>query len=155
MKVLKEVKRQLINSGEWEYYQDNYEHKQMKFIFSKVALIFNKDLTADVLFEYEQKMAHIDKTKKELTFVDIFKKMKTLTSVKADWEAFGKFMWYVYQTSTYWKDDARNIPNVYTKRNYITINQIKRDLFNDWLHSIDHHVENYNYLIVNTLKKVY
>lgn len=152
---LKDIKKELIVQNKWASYKEKYKHPQMKFIFSKVALIFNPDLSVDELIPFEIEMLNANKDKKEEMFVNIFKKMRNITQVKADWKIFGKFIWFVFQTSTYWKDTKKNISNIYTKRNYITVNQTKRDLFNDWLHSIDHNTENYNDLIVETLKKVY
>lgn len=155
MTKLKEIKKELIAQNKWQSYKAKYKHPQMKFIFSKIALIFNPDLSSKALVSFEIEMIETNKDKKEEMFVNVFKKMKTLTNVKANWNAFGKFMWFVFQTSTYWQDTKKNINNVYTKRNYITVNQTKRDLFNEWLHSIDPHTQNYNDLIVETLKKVY
>lgn len=155
MMKLKEIKKQLIAQDKWLSYKDKYKHPQMKFVFSKVALIFNADLTVEELMPFELEMLKASKEKKEEMFIPIFKKLRNITNVKADWKAFGQFMWYAFQTSTYWKDSKKGIANIYTKRNLITVNQVKRDLFNDWLHSIDHKTENYNELIIETLKKVY
>lgn len=155
MKKLKEIKKHLIIQNKWLSYKEKYKHPQMKLIFSKVALIFNPDLSIKELVSFELEMLEANKEKKDEMFVPIFKKLRNLTNVKADWKAFGKFMWFVFQTSTYWKDEKKGINNIYTKRNYITVNQTKRDLFNEWLHSIDHNTNNYNDLIIETLKKVY
>lgn len=154
MTKLKEIKIILKSSKNWRKYKHKFHHKQMQFLFSKIVLIFQPDIDINKLAKQEILMLNTDKKDGDAMFLKIFENMQEFTGVKANWEEFAKFIWYVYQTSTYWKDSRKNIPNVFNKKNYIEKNRIKREHYYHWLYSMDIK-ENFNNNVIKVLKEVF
>lgn len=155
MQELKEIKNLLKDNKKWAEYKKKYKHPQMRLIFSKIIFVFNKDVSIEDLYKKELQYLEADKSKQEEMFKTIFKSAERLSGVKADWESFAIFMWYVYQTSTYWKDIKKNVKNVFNVKNYNELNQVKRNHYNDWLHSLSPNIENLNNSIIEVLRLVY
>lgn len=152
MKKLKMVKN-LFEKNDLNKYKNKFKNKQIRFVFSKIALIFNPDIDVKTLFKGEQIIFLGDKN--ENMFIKAFQILKTKTNNNIDWNAFGKLMWYSFQTSSYWKDSKKGIENIFTKNNYVQKNEEKRDWYYKWLKSLPKDLENYNLKILKTLKVVF
>ena len=142
MKQLKQVKNKFTEQDVYNEYAFKYKHKQMKFITSKIVLIYNPKVSVDELIKLETLMLKADKGKD--MFDEPFKMVEKLTNTVADWKSFSKFMWYVYQTSTFFKDEKKGIKNIFNNENTIKLNEIRRGFFHKWLHSFPENQKNYN-----------
>ena len=155
---MKSKKRQVIKllkqNQKWKLVKEKYKHKQMRLVFSKIALIFNPNIEINKLIEGESKMLEAKKDQQETMFLNIFSQFEKITNEKANWKSFAKYLWYVFQTSTYWKDKKQNIENIFIKNNYIKMNQTKRKYLFEWMHSMDVSDSNYNHRITRTLKEL-
>ncbi len=153
MNKLRSVKKGLKRNHVWKQYKKMYKHKQMRFLFSNVALILKPEIDLNELIEVEKNLAIVEKDPE--MFVKEFLKLKTLTKTKFDWSSFGEFVYYVFQTSTYWRDSKKGITNAFTKENYIEMNETKRKTYNKWLHSIPTTTDNYNDLLTSIMRRVF
>ncbi|WKX02208.1 hypothetical protein [Candidatus Mycoplasma mahonii] len=151
MTKLKEIKKLLKQSHKYRAYKKKFQHKDMKLLFSNVALTFNAKIETDILIQEELKLA--DEVNGPKMFLHSFKKLSKYTNKKIDWESFGHFVWYIYQTSTYWKNKSGS--NIFTKENYVEQNEIKRHYFYNWLESIPPQTASYNLKIKEVMKRVF
>jgi len=153
MKELKQLKNKLKQDNLWSIYKKKFNDKSMRLILSYIILIYKPSTSIDEMIEIEKEL--ITKKNDESMFNSVFIKVKEITNKNFDWESFGKFMWYVYQTSTYYKDIKKNVKNIYTTENFIQINKIKTNLFFKWLQSIPVNEEKYNFNIRLIMSRVF
>ena len=153
MKELKQLKNKLKQDNLWSIYKKKFNDKSMRLILSYIILIYKPSTSIDEMIEIEKEL--ITKKNDESMFNSVFIKVKEITNKNFDWESFGKFMWYVYQTSTYYKDIKKNVENIYTTENFIQINKIKTNLFFKWLQSIPVNEEKYNFNIRLIMSRVF
>lgn len=154
-KNISELKKFLKQNGYWSNYKELYKHRQMKFVASKIALIFDRSLSINELVELELKMMDVKINKGENMFKNVFGNFEKLVVVKGDWASFSKMMFYIYQTSTYWRDKKNNVENVFTGDNYVEINAIKRNYYYQWLNSLDLKLRDYNILIIEVMRRIF
>lgn len=156
MTRLKAIKQLLKQNNQWREYRKKYAHRQMRLIFSKIALIYNPELSVQQLYQKEVEMLKAQKNDGEKMFKEVFKDFGDLSRrPKVNWGEFAIYMWYVFQTSTYWKDKSRRRPNTFNTRNYIEINQIKRQHYDKWIKSIDLSIPGANDRIIKVQKAVF
>lgn len=152
MKELKQIKNKFDNDT-WKEYKNKFKHKSMRFIISYIILLYRPSMPIDDLVTIEKQL--ISKNKNIKMFDDAFIEVKKITKKDFNWESLSKFMWYAYQTSTYYKDIKKGITNIYTLDNFIEINAIKIKLFSEWLTSIPVTEEKYNFNIRSFMSKVF
>ena len=153
MKKLKQIKNKLKDDNLWIEYKNKFKHKSMRLIVSYIILKYKPTASIEELVNIEKKLIKVKKGKG--MFCDSFIEVKEITSLDFNWESFGNFMWYVYQTSTYYKDAKKNKKNIYTLENFIEINKIKTKLFFQWLSSIPIDQKEYNLNIRAIMSKVF
>ena len=153
LKKLKLVKKEFKKTKLLKEYKNKFTHKDMRFIFSYVSLTFNKESNIDELVNVEVQLAKVKQGPK--MFVKAFSSLSKTTDKNIDWKSFGEFMWYIFQTSTYWKDSKKDIKNLYTKKNFIEMNEKKRILYNNWMRSIPTSTSDYNQLLMDVMKRVF
>lgn len=134
MKKINEVKK-LFDKFEMKEYDKRFSHKQMKFVCSKIALVFNEKILIEDLYAIEKSVLEA-KLDSDL-FKDAFNKIDKLVNNGADWASLGKYMWFVYHTSIFYKSKNKVLQNIYTKENSVELNEIRRDLYAKWMHSLD------------------
>ena len=152
MKKLKKVSN-MFSPKDLKEYKNKFKNKQIRFVFSKIALIFKEDIDVKTLFKGEEIIFLADKDKN--MFVQSFLLLKDKIDKKIDWESFGKLMWYSYQTSSYWKDKKHGNNNIFSKENYVEKNEEKRDLYYLWINSLPKEIKNYNLKIQRSLKVIF
>ena len=152
MKELKQIKNKFDNDT-WKEYKNKFKHKSMRFIISYIILLYRPSMPIDDLVTIEKQL--ISKNKNIKMFDDAFIEVKKITKKDFNWESLSKFMWYAYQTSTYYKDIKKGITNIYTLDNFIEINAIKIKLFSEWLTSVPVTEEKYNFNIRSFMSKVF
>ena len=153
LKKLKLIKKELRKAKVLNEHNERFAHKDMRLIFSYVSITFKED--ADI--------ASLVKTEIELTkvkigpkmFVKAFSSLSKTTDKNIDWKSFGEFMWFIFQTSTYWKDSKKGIKNIFNKKNFVDKNKQKRDLYNNWMRSIPTSTPDYNQKLMNVMKRVF
>lgn len=152
MNQLKQVKNKLRQENIWASYKETFKHKQMKLITTKIALIFKDKININVFYKLEKEL--MSKTKNKEMFKEAFAILEKEVKYKANWEELGKFMWYAFQTSTFYKDQKKDIKNIYTYENSIRLNTKKREHFLKWLHSVDKKDIEFNNKIIAVQKLV-
>lgn len=153
MKQSKQIKNLLKTNGKWEEYKKAFSHKQMRLATSRIAFAFNNKISIDKLAKIEIELMKSEK--KSNMFDEAFKEISKLVNYKADWKSLGKFMWYQYQTSTYYKDIKKGTKNTYNPNNIIEINEKRRDFYLKWLHSIGMDDSLFNEKIIQVSKIVF
>lgn len=152
MKKLSQIKSKLKKSNDWKIYKDAFGHKQMKLVTSKIALVFNEDINVETFYQLEKSLItapiNVD------MFKEAFKILAKEVKYKADWEELGIFMWYAYQTSTFYKDQKNHVENIYTLENSVELNGERRAHFLKWLHSVDKTDIEFNNKIIAVQKLV-
>lgn len=152
MKQLNLIKRKLKKDKVWNDYKTKFKHKQMRFVVSKIASVFVKNININKFHKIEKSL--IETPNGEDMFDEAFRQLSREIKYKADWESLGKFMWYAYQTSTFYTDQKAGIKNIYTLENSIELNDIKREHFLKWLHSVDNTDDKFNNKIMEVQRLV-
>lgn len=151
-KEIRHIKKSFKKNGLYREYTNIFQHKQLKFLSSKIILIFNQKVELEKLISLETEL--LKKEKNEKMFNDVCSRFAELSNKKADWTSFSEFLYLVYQTSTYWKDTKKGIPNIYNMNNYNELNLKKRQLFNKWFKSMDIDI-NFNEKLIEVLRSCY
>ena len=152
MTKLKQVSKELKKVKGLKDYNNMFKHKQMKFACSKTLLIFNPKVKLKTLVSLEYTLLKEKKNKK--MFLNNMQVLSKNTEGNIDWKAFGEFLWYLYQTSTYYKDIKNNVKNIYSEDNFIELNSKKRDAYQKWMDSLDRKDPQYNAKIRQILKEL-
>ena len=150
---MKRIKNSFKEQKLLKEYKQKYKHKQMVFMFSNIMLTLNENADVEKLIEVEKELL-----RKEIS-EDMFEvyalRGKEISGMDLDWESFSKFIWYVFQTSTYYSDIKKGKHNIYNVENYIELNSTKRKLYFNFIHSIDKNLEGYNDKIMRILEITY
>lgn len=154
-KKLNKVKKNLILDQDWIKYLKKFRHHQMRLLASKIALIYNINIKVIDLLKIEKLMLDASKNKHPEMFVPIFIYLGILTKTKANWNAFGRFIFYIFQTSTFYHDSRFRKTNIFNKKNIIERNFEKREYFYSWLHSLDIAEKDFNKRIIQVQKLVF
>ena len=145
-KEIKIIKNNMKKNQDLRIYKDTIQNSRFQFIFSKVFLIFNEtDLNQLTNIE-----TNLVKNLNEGFFEETFKKIK----LKANWAAFGKFMFLIYKTSSYKYDLKDKKENIFIKEP-IKGNQTKRNHYDEWLDSLDFSKDITNTNVRRVLKLVF
>ena len=152
MNNLKQIKKSIKEQGLLKSYNKKFKHKDMKFLLSYVALTFNEEIKIDLLVKEEVKLLNVEKGPK--MFINAYSSLSKMTDKNIDWNSFGKFIWYIYQSSTYWKEDKKK-NNIYSKESFVAMNDQKRKHYNKWMRSIPETTEGYNLKIMEVMKRVF
>lgn len=152
---LRKLKKELIYNREWKNYVKHFRHRQMRLLVSKIALIYNFEIPLADLVKLEKLTIEAAKNKNLEMFVPIFIYLEILIKHKANWADFGRFIFYVFQTSTFYKDMRHKQKNIFTKQNIIEQNYQKRKYFYSWLHSLPIDDLEYNLKIIKVQKVVF
>ena len=153
MQKLNQVKSHLKSNGVYKEYKNAFKHKQLRFALTKIALTFNESIHAIDLSKLEMELLKQNKDKD--MFIKPMETLNKLVNYKANWKELGKFMWYAYQTSTYFTDRKINVPNIYNGNDNIKVNATKRKHYLKWMHSVDSRDDEFNNKIIKVLKQVY
>lgn len=153
MKEIKQVKKMLKQRNEWQNYKDTFKHKQIRFALSKISLTFNHLLKPSELLKIE--LLALKAEKNSEMFKEAFKEISKVVDYKANWDALGKFMWYAFQTSTYFNDKKKGVENIYDSELHVEINAKKRAHYMTWMHSVDTTDDYFNDKIIKVLNQLY
>lgn len=151
-KKLRAIKKQLKQQGLYKKYKTQFKHKQMKLLISKIVLIFNSE--ADIIHLFELEKSLIEKEVNEKMFDETLLSFESLTGKKANWALFSIFLFYVYQTSTFWRDMKKGVKNVYSLSNYNELNLKKRQAYNAWFKSMEIDLD-FNSKLIQVLRSCY
>ena len=139
--------REIIKKqGQYNFYKKSFKKRQVRFLVSKICLIFtNMPLTR--LAEIEMNLARDPSLQ---TFSEAFSHI----NIKAEWNSFGSFIYFIYKTSTYQEDQKNNVENVFIS-DPIKANSQKRIYYNKWLRSLDFTKYETNFKVRKILKLVF
>ncbi|NQZ28991.1 MAG: hypothetical protein HRT98_01255 [Mycoplasmatales bacterium] len=154
MKLKNKTSKILKDKGKLKKYNNLFAHKQTRFLLTKIVNILNPEVDP-------KKMAIIEmdlNINKEDMFISGAKKIVKLTKVKeyekADWESFGKFLYFVFQTGVFYHNQKNNVENIFINGNYVALNIEKKMLFNNFIESIKTLTPKHNHFIKEILKVV-
>ena len=150
MKNLKKAKKQIRKKRLLKEYNKKFRHKQMKFVCSKIALIFDKDINVDILFQLE--MSVLKSKLNQNVYGDSMQVFKMNINKKVDWQSLGLYLWFQLQTSTYYKDEKKGNVNIYNKENYIQLNSKKRDAWQLFIDTLEDNYNHFNKKVIKILK---
>ncbi|WP_156768858.1 hypothetical protein [[Mycoplasma] mobile] len=117
----------------------------MRFLLSKIALIFNEKANVEYLINLE-----INLIKKEKQFhlfdefVEYIGKNAEWNFKDANWIYLSKFLFYIYQISSFYYDEKYKIKNIYTKENFTELNSKKRDELTNFVNDLKKLNPNFN-----------
>ena len=151
MKKWKQVSKVFKKEKLIKEYKSRFKYNQLRFAFSKIAFAYSEKVDYKELVKIEKEILKMNKT--EVSFSNIYKKMHLLLDNDWKWEEFGKFMFFIYQTSLYWKDKRKK--NIFNKENFIEKNEMKRKHFNNWLSSIPIDLDNFNKKLILVMECVF
>lgn len=149
MKKINEVKK-LFSKFEMDEYKKRFSHKQMRFVCSKIVLLFKDHVFANELEAIEKSL--LEKELNKDLFKEAFTMIDKLVDNGADWASLGQYMWYAYQTSRFFKDIKRKDKNIYTKANSVKLNELRRQLYGKWMHSLNKEDVRFNEKIMAVAK---
>ena len=90
MKLLNQVKNNLKKQKKLKEYKVVFKHHQMKFLITKIALIFVEKISIEKFAKLE---INLYQSKKGIDmFVESIKILEIETKYKADWNSFAKFL---------------------------------------------------------------
>ncbi len=147
MKAKNNTKKYLRKIRKWKKYKKKFSHKQTRFVVSDIALHINKSVSKEKLLHLEEML--LEKSGDDMYYESckqIFDKDKNKS---IDWKSLSKFLYIVFQMSTYHKDLKQDKQNIFIECNPIEINSQKKILWNKFAFSSGD-----NKLIRMILKKV-
>lgn len=155
MSELKLVKKKLQAHQKWKQYKKLFAHPQMRLLITKIAYDIRPEHLASGIEQVARiEESLIDAEKNEEMFATAFLKLGSFLQRPWAWDILGRAVWYCYQTSTYWKDVKKDIPNIYNKENFVQLNDLKRKAIQHWIHSIPRTTVDFNIIVTNMLKRI-
>jgi hypothetical protein len=149
MKKLKIIKNKLKNNNNWKKYKKIFIHNQTKLMISKIALIYNKKIKIEKLYEWES--SFIEKKIDKNMFKKIFEEINKYCP-NINWNSFAKMLWFVYQISRYYKDLKKKRKNIYINQNIVKLNKIKKKYYMNWLNSLNKKDKKFNRKVIKINK---
>ncbi len=154
MKLKNKTAKILHQKGRLKEYKEIFSYKQTRFMLTKIINILNPN--ADPIKTSELEISIIKNN--DNMFVPAAKKITSIAHTKkyekADWESFGKYLYFVFQTGVFYKNKKTQTPNIYDGGNYIELNIEKKILFNKFVDSLKIISPDHNTLIKKILKVV-
>ena len=166
-KKLKIIMKKKINNVNYKkLYSDSYDyraykkfhtHSTTRFLLLKIFQFFQKDFE-----KYYSNVTNILCLENKLTkkdtlnhFMEVFQEFKLFLPKEYNnvlWGEFGKYFYYVWQTSRYHYDKKRKKENIFLEHSFIFVNPHKRYSYGKWLSSLEANIPNFN-LIILFIKK--
>lgn len=134
IKKINNIKHILKKNNKYNEYKLLFKNKQIRFLFSKISIIFESTISSENLSKIE--LSLLKNPTKDNFISSIEKLSKTFDEkfVNLKWRKLGVTLWYVFQTSLFY-NKRRRIPCEYTVKNFVSLNNIKRMNFSKWLKS--------------------
>lgn len=151
--LLKLIKK----DNNYKQYKHCLKHPVVRFTFSYIVSFFeqkrftDKQIQSILNFEYE--LIH---NSSKSNFKKIFSNIPKFIPVKyskVHWEEFGIYFYYMWQTSRFYYDKKKKIPNIYIDNDYIAINRLKRTAYYKWLDSLKKQDLHFNTIVLYIKKK--
>ena len=153
-KTISSVKKYLKKGGNLKKYKKLFKNKQIRFLFTKISIIFESTISNEQLSNIEISLYY---NPTESHFVESLKRLsKTFDNkfLKLKWDKLGVCLWYAFQTSLFY-NKAREVECEYTLENFITLNNIKRESFSQWLKSFyDTKNIDFNNYVIKVLENI-
>ena len=154
MKLKNKTLKILKNEGKLKAYNNLFAHKQTRFLLTKIVNILNPSVDPKEMASIEMQLTKNDKS----MFISGAKQIAGITNAieykNADWESFGKYLYFVFQTGGFYHNKKNNIENIYINGDYIALNIEKKMLFNKFVESIKVLTLDHNSFIKQILRVV-
>ncbi|CAM9143647.1 hypothetical protein [Mycoplasma todarodis] len=154
MKLKNKTLKILKDEGKLKAYNNLFAHKQTRFLLTKIVNILNPSVDPKEMALIEMQLTKNN----ENMFVAGAKQIPIITNAseykEADWESFGKYLYFVFQTGVFYHNKKNGIENIYINGDYVALNIEKKMLFNKFAESIKVMTLEHNTLIKQILKVV-
>ncbi|MGX9358419.1 hypothetical protein ACWXVL_01350 [Mycoplasma sp. 128] len=136
-------------------YRQRFRNKQMRFLISKILILFDTNYSINKLAEVEIELMNSN-FQKNMFLTILLNHVNSIDEKfqSCDWKSFGKFLYYIFKTSTYYYDVKHQVPNIFEIHGITSSNARKRDLFNDFCMSLEKVIPDFNYYVRLILKWV-
>lgn len=154
LKKVNKIKLILKNNNKYNEYKLLFKNKQIRFLFSKISIIFESSVSNDDLANLE--LSLLNNPTKDNFIISIEKLSKTFNEkfIDLSWKNLGVSLWYTFQTSLFY-NKKRKIPCEYTTENFISLNNIKRNNYSKWLKSFyDTKNIDFNKYVIEVLENI-
>ncbi len=153
MKLKSKTLKILKKERKLKDYNNLFANKQTRFLLTKIINILNPEVNPHITAKIEMGLTKND----ENMFVESCKSIIEITNVEkyasADWETFGKYLYFVFQTGVFYNNKKDGVENIFINGDYIELNIEKKMLFNKFVESIKT-IPGHNQLIKQILKVV-
>ncbi len=154
MKLKNKTKKILKNENRLKEYNKLFAIKETRFLLTQIIGILNPEADAQETAKLEKNLVKND----PMMFIEGSKKITQIAHNKtykdADWESFGKYLYFVFQTGVFYKNKKNGVKNIFINANYNKLNIEKKMLFNDFVESVKPLSTNHNDFIIKILKVV-
>ncbi len=144
MNIKSRTKKLLKQNNIWKEYKDKFPDYQMRYIASIIAEHKNPDVTDKELLELEKSVL---KKEDDKMYDQVCRKL--LNQKGVDWRSLSYFLFYTYQTSTFYRDRSINKENIFILNDPYELNIHKKVYWNNFVLTMDDNV-----LIRKILKRI-
>lgn len=151
---IKIIKKHFKQKNMYLDYKSTFLNKQMRFILTKINLIFTNDL--NVVIKEKEENIFKNSSNKDV-WIEIINNLKTswnINFINVDWNSFAIFLFYTYHYSEFYFRKSK-LKNLYTQENFTEINKVKIQMYNNWIKSMyETEVLDFNKYIIKVLELV-
>ncbi|MBN0919161.1 hypothetical protein [[Mycoplasma] gypis] len=147
-KIIHKITLILLKENKLIKYKNLFKNKQMQFLVSKILILFGTDFDANKLANVEIELMNSNFQRN--MFVNIL--LNHIDSVEekyrnCNWKSLGKYLYYIFKTSTYYSDLRHQVPNIFDIIGVDAANEKKREALNDFYLSLEKVDKNYNHFV--------
>ncbi|TCG10432.1 hypothetical protein [Mycoplasma todarodis] len=154
MKLKSKTLNILKKQGKLKDYNNLFANKQTRFLLTKIINILNPNANPDETAKLEMGLI---KNEADM-YIEGAKKIIEITGANeyeaADWESFGRYLYFVFQTGVFYHNKKNNVENIFINGDYVELNIEKKMLFNKFVDSLKVTSIDHNHLIKEILKVV-
>lgn len=152
---IKKVKKNLKQNNNWKEYKKVFINKQMRFLLTKINIIFSNNENKQNLIIDEEFFIMSNAIDKN-AWVSIINKLSKKWKEEfhnINWESFALFLFYTYHYSEYYYKKSL-LDNLYKKANdFNEINDLKIAHYNKWIKSMYQlKTKNFNEYIIEIIR---
>ena len=131
-KTINSIKKYLKKDSNLKKYKKIFKNKQMRFLFTKISVIFDSSISQKHLANIELSLLYNPTKENFILLLERLSKTFDNKFHKLKWESLAICFWYTFQNSLFYN---KKVNSEYTFDNFVTLNNIKRSAFSQWLKS--------------------
>ncbi len=151
-KTINSIKKYLKKDSNLKKYKKIFKNKQMRFLFTKISVIFDSSISQKHLANIELSLLYNPTKENFILLLERLAKTFDNKFHKLKWESLAICFWYTFQNSLFYN---KKVNSEYTFDNFVTLNNIKRNAFSQWLKSF-YNLKNidFNNYVVQVLENI-